>query len=415
MPQRLKDIDPIQYKKLVSELAHKQSRIDSLLEITEAVNHNLSVDELFSTYTALLRAQFNYDSILIIYKTDTGWRRYTSEGTIPLANLALLSELKNYSVFSFTNGNASLGNYDVVIPVYHKTEALAFVLIDGIYNHTEGSIEEESRYLQTFTNVTVMAVENKRLFIKRLEQELQRNEMALAAQVQSTLIPSVLPKTNLYEFAAQYIPHKAVGGDLYDVIPHPTEKSLFVCIADVAGKGISAALLMANFHATLRAAITSDFAYHTFAKVLNKEVYKITNGERFISLFVAKFEFDKKRLLYINAGHFPPIYKTENGVELLKNGCPVLGVVEDLPHLKKGETVLMPNSTLFCFTDGLTDLANSTEQSFGMERLMECVVENDTPSPVEFNKKLLDELDGFRGESEYNDDITFLTCRIKEL
>jgi len=399
---------------LTSLLEHKQSLIDLLLEITEAINRNFSAQDLFTIYSASLKTQFDYNKIKFLYNMEGEWMVYNEDEIVPYLSDHAIQELMTYTDISFIEAGLS-NDFDVVIPVNHKDEPLAFVLVDGLFNHRESPLEEELRFLQTVTNITVIAMENKRLFNKRLEQEVQKKEIDLAIEVQKTLIPSDCPDNENYGFAAQYTPFKGIGGDYFDIIPHPKEDSIFFCIADVAGKGISAALVMANFQANLRAAINKDLGDKEFFQFLNKKVFDITKGERFITLFMAKLEFKRGKLLYVNAGHEPSILRTPTGTRLLDKGCPVLGAFEELPFIEIGEEDLVPKTTIFTYTDGLTDLMNNNEDQFSMERLMTFIEENDFDDPNELNAKLMDELDIYRGDLDFNDDICFLTCRVKSL
>ncbi len=404
--------DIAESERLVREVEHKQLRIDSLLEITEAINRNIKTNELFEIYRQSLKAQFNYDKVNIIYKNDGKWEMYEEGGSIKKVDRASLDQLQAIDALTMLDNPLALGSFDVAVPVIHKSEPLAYILINGILNRIEGNIEEELRFIQTFSNVTLTAVENKRLFNTRVKQEVGSKEMELAVQVQSALVPTEFPETTYYKFAAEYIPFKGVGGDLFDVIPHPKERSIFFLVADVAGKGFSAAMLMANFQATIRSAINKDDDYVTFVQSLNKEVFKITKGERFITMFMAKLEFDNERLLYLNAGHNPAIYKRNREIVLLDKGTTVLGAMEKLPFVDMGIEKLVPNSTIFSYTDGLTDVMNEADERFKLEGLMHFLQKNSFEDPKELNQSLLTKLDIHKGEATYNDDITMLACRI---
>jgi len=162
-------------------------------------------------------------------------------------------------------------------------------------------------FVQTLSNIIVVAIENIRLFNESLRQEALKKELELASKMQSMLIPrkETLPRNEKLHLTAFYHPHFDVGGDYYDCIILNKDEVGF-CIADVSGKGISAALLMSNFQANLRALFTHEISLPALVERLNERVISSANGEKFITLFIAKFNYRTNDLVYINAGHNAP-------------------------------------------------------------------------------------------------------------
>ena len=146
-----------------------------------------------------------------------------------------------------------LNNFDVIVPVFHKDKPLAYLILSGLQEMkaTEGSPLANLNFIQTLTNLIVVAIENKRLARESLKQEGIKKELEVASEMQKLLFPSDLPHTSKLDISAKYLPHHKVSGDYYDYI-QINEDEFIICIADVSGKGISAAMLMANFQATLR-------------------------------------------------------------------------------------------------------------------------------------------------------------------
>ena len=187
-----------------------------------------------------------------------------------------------------------------------------------------------------------------------------RKEMELASRMQSMLIPSAtsMPKFPNIDIASYYSPHFEVGGDYYDVIPlSPTE--LGFCIADVSGKGISAALLMSNFQANLRALFTSEIPLPDFVTRLNSRIMATAQGEKFITLFIGRYNCNTRTLEYINAGHNPPIMYNINNQEIkyLEKGCVGIGMLDEIPLINVGQQQIEPNTKIVCYTDGLVERA----------------------------------------------------------
>lgn len=404
---------PIQDLKLVEELRHKQSSIDALLSLTKAINDNSSTLNLFNLYVKTLREEFHYSKVFFLYKTKNGWFVIENDQHKYFKNLDLLEFLEPFKEITYLKQDETLiGEFDTIVPVIENGKPLAYVMIEGVYNKVVDSVEEEVRFLETYTNVVVLAAEKRRLMHKEMEQKFERKELLMAAEIQQALIPSSFPNTNRCQFAAEYIPHSAVGGDSYDVIPHPNEDSVFITMADVSGKGVSAALLMANFQATLRSAIYREKEYEVFAKNINSKVFDITKGDRFISLFVAKICLETNEITYLNFGHNPPYLFTEGRVVKLNKGSTIIGAFDELPFIEVGHEKFFGQTLLFTFTDGLVDVLNEKDQRFAIERLENYLYSQEYNSPDDLNKTLIHIIEKYKGSQEFSDDITFLTTMI---
>ena len=179
-----------------------------------------------------------------------------------------------------------------------------------------------------------------------------------AAQVQSMLIPDTLPNDDKIQMAAIYLPHKNIGGDYYDFIKL-SEDEMFFCIADISGKGIAAAILMANFQAQIRELTKRNpVTIEEYMQELNKGVLMSTKGEKFITLFLGKYNRKTRLLKYVNSGHNPPILVNTNGAKFLDKGTTILGMFNELPSVKMGQVPIIEDTAIICFTDGLTDVVN---------------------------------------------------------
>ena len=180
--------------------------------------------------------------------------------------------------------------------------------------------------------------------------------------MQKLLFPSSLPHTKELEIDALYLPHQQVSGDYYDIIWINT-KECVLTIADVSGKGVSAALLMANFQATIR----TLFKYQRFEmpfllEELNKKVMRSAKGEKFITFFIAHYNAYTRKMQYVNAGHNHPFILNGRKVMMLDKGCIGLGMLDEIPSINVGNIELEPNSTFVLYTDGLIELENKRTQ-----------------------------------------------------
>jgi sigma-B regulation protein RsbU (phosphoserine phosphatase) len=402
-------------EKLERALHLKQLQINRLMDITLAINQNMSAEDLFGLYKGTLGWELKIGKMILFVQKEQQWEPVTHIGIEEKPEL-LLKDISPF-LFQYTKPtllNATkdefLSEFELLIPVYHKQSPIALAFI-GALNHAD-SLYENIKYITTITNIISVAIENKRLFKQQILQERLKYEMELAREVQAKLIPSQLPTTPHYELDGIYLPHYGVGGDYFDYIPFNDNEFAF-CIADISGKGISAAILMSNFQANLQVLVRKRLEASHFIDLLNQAVINITKSERFITFFIGKYFVAERKLTYINAGHNPPILYQNNEFQLLTKGCTILGSFDKLPRIEVGEINIQPDALLLNFTDGLTDLKNDTNDTFDEEQVYQFIQQNHHLSVKEFNKNLLANINQFRQNQPFPDDITLLTCKIK--
>lgn len=399
---------------LIRLLLKRQSELNSLLEVTRAINKNAATPVLIQMLEVILQTYLQVGSFRFLIEKDGNYACISKYGgeieTIGVLNKACATLSKVRVPESLAGStNPTLKNYDYFIPIYHKSKALAFALI-GNFNTSGEMLNNDLNFIQTMINVVVVALENKKLFRERLQTERLQREMELAAEVQNMLIPLRMHKDESVEIGAKYLPHQNIGGDYYDFIRLNDHEFLW-CIADVSGKGVSAALLMANFQASLHAWSAVEDDLTNIIDRLNQKVVSNTQGERFITLFIAKYNERTRKLNYINAGHNATILYSEGEAIPLKLGTTMIGAFEELPFLNEGEIDIEPGSLLVNYTDGLLDFEANGDKVWNEEVLMDFVLENGELPPDAFNQRLMDHLNiGIKGKPI--DDITILTLRI---
>ncbi len=393
-------------------LTVKQLQINSLLEVSQAINNNFSTSALFRIYEFILRAQMGIQRLLVFIKNDK-WDCVCNSGISDLyleINVDVdLSGFRNIATINAVR-NEKLKEFDVIIPVHHKDIPLAYVLIGDLKTDDNDSLEEKLKFIQTITNIVIVAVENKKLFNSQIQQEVMRKELEFAAKMQSMLIPSDLPNNNIVEMASVYLPHHDIGGDYYDCL-EISETELLFCIGDISGKGIAAALLMANFQANLRGEVSKLDNLGEFVQYLNVKVNQITKGEKFITLFIGVYNSETRMLRYVNAGHNPPLLLKDDKVVELDKGCTLLGMFEELPVMRIGKEKIPEGAVLINYTDGLIDFESEAGEYFSQERLESFLIDNGTLQMEDFNRRLLKYVSDFKGEGLFIDDITILSCR----
>lgn len=395
----------------------KELELNALLEITQAINSNLPAESLYKIYNFTLRSNLNIKKLALFVLDDT-WECKASFGTdhhfhksslLPaFKTIQDITHLKEFEQCDFTE-------FDIVIPVTHKSNTLALVFVGGLdKNDPRYENEDGIRFIQALSNIIIVAIENKKLARKQLEQEAFRKELEIASDVQQFLFPEKLPNTEALKIEASYLPHDRVGGDYYDYIPI-NKNQFLICIADVSGKGIPAALMMSNFQAVLRTLIRQTPNLTDIVEALNFQVLENTKGEKFITFFAAIYDIRLKTMVYVNAGHNPPILWTrKNGIQLLEDGATVLGAMHPLPFLNEGFIPDLEDFLLFCYTDGVIETINEGGKEFGMESLVDYFNQDHTYARdlKVIHQDIIVALDNFKGKNGYHDDITMLSCRV---
>ena len=399
---------------LERELNLKQLQINRLLNITQAINNNVSADGLFTMYNSFLSWEIGVKKMALYIKEDhTGeWTCASSIGiSDELLEIDIREHLPEYTRLNYVDEseNALINEFDVVIPVRHKDQAIAYVFIGGFGEDED--MYNKVQFITTITNIIAVAIENKRLFKRQLEQERLKREMELASEMQRMLIPRIMPRTESYELDSIYKPHLGVGGDYFDFLQFTDGKIVF-CVGDISGKGVAAALLMANFQANFHTLINKRESLDEFIKDLNQSVHLITGGDRFITFFIAEYDIKARCLKYVNAGHNPPVLVVEGKLHQLKTGCTILGSFTRLPKVEVGSMTLDGEAIVLTFTDGLTDIRNKEDEFLNEQIVFDFAQENYGLSAPEFNKRLMAEIERFKGEQTYPDDFTVLTCKI---
>ena len=395
-----------------SKLQLSNAKLSRLLEITNAINSNSSRKSLFAVLQEVLINELHIGKF-VLYTFEAYWRVALTQGisAAEAKKVDLKYIVENYKSIDVLSSNQqeSLEQFDVVIPVLQEDKPLAYLLLADFEDEKIeiSPIIKHLRFIQTLANIIVVALENKRLNNEYIKQIAIKKELELAQSMQSLLFPRKLPNSAELIVEAYYLPHSEVGGDYYDVI-HLKDGNIALCMADVSGKGMPAALLMANFQANLRALLNVTQDVSELVRQCNKKVIESADYEKFITLFVAIFNPNNKTLTYLNAGHQPGILYQNGSLQLLKKGCTVLGMFDELPKIESETIPLNLNSKLICFTDGLTELEDKLGNQLEVEGLI-ALVENKN-SIYEITAAFKSKIKQLKAISGLKDDITFLAA-----
>jgi phosphoserine phosphatase RsbU/P len=339
-----------------------------------------------------------FDLVLI----DLNYSRDTTSGQEGLELLRRIRALdENLPIVAMTAwGNVELaveamqqGASDFVLKPWENSRLLTIL-------HTQIERHQKLREQQLLVNEQQ---ERKRALLAR--------EYAEATEIQQHLLPVEMPEIDGYEIAAAWHPLRTVSGDLFDVMKF-NDRQAAICVADASGKGVPAALLMANVQATIKAFSSPLVTPQEVCRQINRIVCGNLALGRFITLFYAILDAENKRLTYTNAGHNAPILVRRDGsiVRLDANDA-LLGTFPDWIFGQR-EIELYSGDRLALFTDGLTDSTNRDGEEFGETRLVELMAANRHLSADELQQKVMSEVKQFT-EMNFQDDATLLVLAVE--
>ncbi len=402
-------------KELELQLEQKDFKLNSLLYMTEAVNSNKSTEELMQLIGFIVKEQLGYQRFLLFNKQET-WECVLKSGYKgKISKFNVEKELTRFKEITIIESSESslLQSFDVIIPVFYKSTPLAYFLLKGVdYDGRHYSKElNYMNFIQTLINIAVVALENRRMNKMGIREERYKKDMEVASAMQQTLFPQDLPSNNRLDISAKYTPRHEVGGDYYDFILL-NENEFVLCIGDVSGKGVAAAMLMANFQAIVRTLLESrKFDIESLITDLNRKVMQISKGDKFITFFIAHYNITTRILTYVNAGHNHPFITNGTEVNYLNEGTIGLGMMEEIPFLNVAEKYIPAKTTLMLYTDGVVELENEQGNFFGVERLIHVVHRYYPLSMDDLNNLIFSNLDSWKGSLDFVDDTAVFSCR----
>jgi len=400
----------------------------------ESVRRAASSPEATQMALAALQEQVGAQSVTLLEKTSAEEYR-CGEWTLP-AHGFLLDLLRDYPhPLSLSDDGVAtwlrwarefrpdctaeiegLGNSGarIAVPLRTKNEIVGVLLL-GPPNRRESYTAAEDQILSSTADVFALLIENARLNERALEQEKLRRDLALAAEVQKRLLPPQPPVCAAATFAAFTLPARTVGGDYYDFLELPGER-IGIAVADIAGKGIAAALLTSAVQASLRVmAAERDPPSSQLAAQMNRFLYRSTAENSYATFFYAQLDLQSRRLRYVNAGHNPPylLRRNQAGVEVteLSTGGTVLGLFPDVEY-EDGDITLCPGDLLVAFTDGLTEARHASGEEFGEERLKELLRGMVGASAEAVSRTLADRVREWVAGAQQHDDVTFVIAAV---
>jgi len=366
--------------------------------------HGYSIETVNSPADLLSAVAGREFDILLI---DLNYARDTTSGREGLDVLSRLREIENAPPVVAMTGWATVGL---------AVEAMQYGVSDFVEKPWTNT-----RLLEILQKQIGLGRERREARLRALEElrarqeailhlQEQEREIAEAKAIQEKLLPREIPQMPGYEIASAWQSARLVGGDYFDILPLD-EKTLGLCIADVSGKGMPAALLMSNLQAAVRGLSSLSVAPHLLCNRLNSIVYRNTDSDRFITFFYAQLDGPARRLTYVNAGHNPPfVMRSDGSHERLREGGAELGVFASRDY-EMGAAQLSPGDRVVLFTDGVTEACSPAGEEFGETRLLHLLEDHRALSADELQAKILAVVAEFCG-GRWQDDATLLVLAV---
>ncbi len=383
-------------KALIFELNERVLHLNNLIDAGIEISRYDKKSDLYEIALARITSMTNASSALIeiVKKSQNNHKRYIVFPTGIDPDKILTSRFKMESSFE------------------HNDRLYNFVLSEKETRHNTTAFNElDKMLLDAVARQVQVSIENQFLNDQAIEKEKMEQELIVAASIQQRILPTELPKIAGYEFSGINIPSKEVGGDYYNCIDLGRGKFAFI-IADVAGKGIGAALLVSTLDAALYSYLQFDIPLTEMSDRLNKLIYKSSPSDKYITFFIAVLDSHTGELDIVNAGHNPIFLLRKDGtLEKLDAGGVGLGMFDFGIPFAGQKSIINSGDKLFLYTDGIPEAMNEQEEEYSDERMISFFQNNAHISSQEFINALVNDVKGHTGTAPQSDDITALILK----
>jgi sigma-B regulation protein RsbU (phosphoserine phosphatase) len=387
--------DPIQLRHIIDETL----KTTLLVEKVFFVLYDDQVEEY-----AFLPSEDNPKRI-VVGRTDLMLR-----GINLLDTPTFFSSLTDYREDSSLAKHLEGRHIKLILPMKDADHLLGFLaLTDKAAGYSFSS--EDLNLLGVLSNQMTTALINARLYVESLERIRLQEEVTMARQIQLDLLPSKPPDVTCARISAHSTPSRTVGGDFFDFVPAGDHR-LGIVIADASGKGMPAALLIAQTQAILRSEVCNGNSIDVVLKNMNQQIVMSSSAEKYVTLFYGELDTDSGRFYYANAGHnYPILVRACGDIELLRSGGPVIGALPSMGY--ESDSVQLNNDDiLFLFTDGLSEAMNDYEEEYTEDRIRKYVSDNRHHGPQVLIDSILEDVRAFDPTYPPRDDTTIIALKV---
>ncbi len=299
----------------------------------------------------------------------------------------------------------------LLVPMQIKGKNRGYILLGKRSTKIPYS-KSDIEFVSSLGSLAIISIENSHLFKETLEKQRMEKDLEIARNIQKNLLPKKIPTLENFEINAFNLSAKQVGGDYYDVAKLDNNRCLFA-VADVSGKGVQAALLMANLQAFLKSICKMNIELDKASNLINDLVSENTTDGSFITFFWGIIDDQNRELKYCNMGHNPPLLIRDGAIRKLKVGGMILGVMPTMFPYETESVSLIPGDVLVLFTDGITEAMNTLEEEYSDERLEELSVALASESSDDIMEKILADVREYTKGAQQSDDITCMVIKVK--
>ena len=297
---------------------------------------------------------------------------------------------------------------EIAVPIISNTQVIGALNLES--DSSDAYSSEDAELLEFFATAAALAIEKAMLHHQALETERLRHQLDIAREVQSCLLPGGPPRLSGYDIAGVCLSSLEIGGDYFDYIPF-RDGRLGLVIADVSGKGVPAALIMATFRAALRTEIRRE---HNIPRVLgevNRILRHSMGSSRFVTAVCGVLDPRDGSMTYVNCGHNPPVLLRADGTRtLLDHGVGALGLFRGAPP-DTATVMLAPEDVLVFYTDGVVETWDSHDNDYGLPRLEQVVRQSADLDAGAVIDRIVASTQAFTGRTSYDDDFTVMIVR----
>jgi len=392
-------------------------------ELSEQVRAILDTDELLHTVTAKIAESLHVERIAVLLQQGGMFRPAFATGYPVPPDVAfpsgtpILTRLRDsrepVPISAREGPELTALDSQLLLPLSSKKDLLGFISL-GPKRSEEPYSSSDTRLLSTVAAQTGLALENSRLSEtiahEVAQRELIHREIEIAREVQQRLFPQNLPHIASLDYAGHCRPAQGVGGDYYDFLAL-SDGQLGLAIADISGKGIPAALLMASLQASVRGQSQGGSNVAGLMTNVNRLVYEASPANRYATFFYAQYEPGTRRLTWSNGGHNPPILLRGDEVIRLETGGSVVGLFPRCTYEQDSMT-LQPGDVLVLYTDGVSEAENPAEDEFGEDALIAAARACRDQPPSEMIAGIIQAADAFAAGAPQHDDMTLVVARV---
>lgn len=361
------------YRHLMEEMSRELIAVFDVVKLATIVSERLNREMFIErTYFALLKNDSQ------TYKIIGDSREFSIENDIREMLIDKQKPVFVNSIRRLARGGSIISyftelNCQLILPLTDKGQLIGLIATSAKVAGFRYTYEDIS-LLSVLANQVIVSLNNAELYAQSLEKQRMEEELAVARQIQLNLLPKQVPDHKFLEFAAFNHPSRQVGGDYYDFLKL-TNGNICSVVADVSGKGVGAALLVARLQAVLQSEGQRGRPIDRMMAGVNEFLVSSTSADRYVTLFYGEFDGQSKSMRYCNAGHnYPFIIRKNKGVEFLKDGGLILGAIPGAIY-QHSQVELCQGDVLVIYTDGLTEAFNDRGEEFGEERLIQTVRE----------------------------------------